>query len=262
MPIDLHCHLLPGIDDGARDLDQALAMARLAVADGIRVAVLTPHHLNGVYNNPASDVQRAVATFREALIAEGIGLKVLPGSELHLVPELPGELTAGRAMTIANLGKAVLVELPVHTVPMGTEQILEQVIAQGLIPIIAHPERNSHLRQHPEILTDWVEMGCLGQITAQSCTGQFGPQVRESAHHMVTGGLIHIIASDAHRDRRRIPQISAGKAQVSQWTNPATAELLTDTYPQALIEGETPDTDRLLKALPTQRRSWWRRLVG
>jgi protein-tyrosine phosphatase len=105
MPIDLHCHLLPGIDDGARDLDQALAMARLAVADGIRVAVLTPHHLNGVYNNPASDVQRAVATFREALIAEGIGLKVLPGSELHLVPELPGELTAGRAMTIANLGQ-------------------------------------------------------------------------------------------------------------------------------------------------------------
>jgi len=262
MSIDLHCHMLPGIDDGSKSMTQSLAMARIAVDDGIRVSVLTPHHLNGVYSNPATRVHQAVGEMREALFEAGIGLKVLPGSELHLVPELPEELAAGRAMTLANLGKAVLVELPVHTVPMGAEFILEQIMTQGLLPVIAHPERNSQLRQAPDMLADWISMGCLGQITAQSCTGQFGPQVRQSAKQMIQRGLIHIIASDAHRDRRRIPQISEGRAQVAEWTNETIAALLAETYPENLINGETPDTQLLTEALPRQRKGWWRRLTG
>lgn len=262
MYVDLHCHLLPGIDDGARDLAQSLAMARIAVADGIRTTVVTPHHLNGVYVNRATDIQAALVSLREALIAEGIALKVLPGCELHLVPELPEQLANGEAMTLANKGKAVLVELPVHTVPMGSEHILEQILSQGLTPIIAHPERNSQLRQDPEILAEWVAMGCLGQITAQSCTGQFGPQVRDSARDMVSRGLIHIIASDAHRDRRRVPEISGGETAVHRWTNRQTAELLARVFPQRLAEGEAVDTGLLMDALPRRRLSWWRRLVG
>lgn len=262
MTIDLHCHMLPGIDDGSKSMAQSLAMARIALEDGIRVAVLTPHHLNGVYSNPASQVHQAVGALREALFEAGIGLKILPGSELHLVPELPEELAAGRAMTIANLGKAVLVELPVHTVPMGAEYILEQIMALGLQPVIAHPERNSQLRQDSDMLADWISMGCLGQITAQSCTGQFGPQVCQTAEKMIRRGLIHVIASDAHRDRRRIPQISPGRAQLTAWTNEATARLLAETYPENLVNGETPDTDLLANALPRQRKGWWRRLTG
>ena len=262
MSIDLHCHMLPGIDDGSKSMVQSLAMARIAVEDGIRVTVLTPHHLNGVYSNPAAKVHQAVIDLREALFEAGIGLKVLPGSELHLVPELPDELAAGRAMTLANLGKAVLVELPVHTVPMGAEFILEQIMTQGLLPVIAHPERNSQLRQNPDMLADWISMGCLGQITAQSCSGLFGPQVRDSAEHMIRRGLIHIIASDAHRDRRRIPRISEGREQVAEWTNEDTARLLAETYPENLINGEMPDTQLLAESLPRQRKGWWRRLTG
>ncbi len=262
MYTDLHCHMLPGIDDGARDLDQALAMARLAVADGIRTVVTTPHHLNGVYVNRAAEVLEQVAAFREALLAEGIGLKVLPGAELHLVPELPRELAEGHALTVAQRGKAALVELPVHTVPMGAEHILEQILCQGITPIIAHPERNSQLRQDPDILAEWVAMGCLGQITAQSCTGQFGPPVRESARIMVQRGLVHIVASDAHRDRRRIPQLSEGQAQIAEWTNADTARLLAEIVPEAIANGENPPLAELADVLPTQRRSWWRRLVG
>ena len=262
MSTDLHCHMLPGIDDGARNITQALAMARLAVADGIRVAVMTPHHLNGVYTNRAAAIQSALAGFREALIAEGIGLKVLPGSELHLVPELPEELAAGHAMTLGNHGRAVLVELPVHTVPMGSDHLLEQIQHQGYTPIIAHPERNSELRQNPDRLADWVEMGVLGQITAQSCTGHFGPRVRESSRHMIQRGLIHCVASDAHRDRRRVPALSPGRAQIAQWTNDATAELLADLFPARLATGETVDPGELSEVLPPLRRSWWRRLVG
>ncbi len=262
MYADLHCHMLPGIDDGARDLAQSLAMARLAVQDGIKTTVVTPHHLNGVYVNRSADILTALGLLREALISEGIPLKLLPGCELHLVPELPEQLASGEAMTLANHGKAVLVELPVHTVPMGADHILEQILCQGMTPIIAHPERNSQLRQDPEPLAEWVSMGCLGQITAQSCTGQFGPQVQASARDMIGRGLIHIIASDAHRDRRRIPEISSGEAQVAHWTNTHTAELLARTFPQALVNGQHPDLDQLADTLPRRRRGWWRRLVG
>ncbi len=262
MYADLHCHILPGIDDGAKDLPQSLAMARLAVKDGIKTTVVTPHHLNGVYVNRAADILSALASLRESLIAEGIPLKLLPGCELHLVPELPDQIASGEAMTLGNLDKAVLVELPVHTVPMGAEHILEQIQCQGLTPIIAHPERNSQLRQTPEMLAEWIAMGCLGQVTAQSCTGQFGPQVQASARDMVSRGLIQIIASDAHRDRRRIPEISQGEAQVARWTNERTAELLARTFPLALANGQEPDLDLLGDTLPRQRRSWWRRLVG
>ncbi|TVQ30050.1 MAG: protein-tyrosine phosphatase [Wenzhouxiangella sp.] len=262
MYADLHCHILPGIDDGAKDLAQSLAMARLAVEDGIKTTVVTPHHLNGVYLNHAADILAALANLREALIAEGIPLKLLPGCELHLVPELPEQLAAGEAMTLGNHGKAVLVELPVHTVPMGADHIIEQILSQGLTPIIAHPERNSQLRQDPELLAEWVSMGCLGQVTAQSCTGMFGPQVQTSAREMISRSLIHIIASDAHRDRRRIPEISKGEAQVARWTNERTARLLAREYPLALADGRNPDLDQLTDALPRYRRSWWQRLVG
>ena len=262
MYADLHCHMLPGIDDGSKNLSQSLAMARLALDDGIRIAVMTPHHLNGVYNNRSASILSALTAFREALIAEGIGLKILPGSELHLVPELPDELAAGHALTLANKGKAVLIELPVHTVPMGSEHLLEQILGQGLQPVIAHPERNSQLRQHPEILEEWIEMGCLGQITAQSCTGQFGPKIREASRLMISRGLIHVIASDAHRDRRRIPRISEGRIQVARWTNDTVAELLAVRYPMELIDGRTPDTTLLTNALPPERKRWWQRLVG
>jgi len=260
--VDLHCHILPGIDDGAKDLTQSLAMARLAVADGIRVAVMTPHHLNGVYVNRAASILSALHSFREALLAEGIGLKILPGSELHLVPELPAELASGQAMTLGNQGQFVLIELPVHTVPMGSEQILEQIISQGLTPIIAHPERNSQLCQNVDLLADWVSMGCLAQVTAQSCTGQFGPAAQSAARAMITGGLVHFLASDAHRDRRRIPQLSLARGEVARWTNQAVAELLTETFPEAVITGQAIDLAQLDDALPAQRCSLWQRLFG
>lgn len=259
MSTDIHCHILPGIDDGAKDLEQSLAMARIAVADGIQTIFATPHHLNGVYRNPAAAVRDAVQRLQRALDAEQIELRVLPGAENHLVPELVEALAADTALTMGDFGRAVLVELPVHTIPLGSEDLLEQILALGLVPIIAHPERNSALAQRPERLAEWVAMGCLAQVTAQSCSGQFGPAVQSVARHMVTRGLIHFLASDAHRDRRRIPQTSPGRAQVAAWTSPAVADLIGAEFPSLLGRGEVPDTGALLDILPDSRhRPWWR----
>ena len=260
MTTDIHCHILPGIDDGSKELAQSLAMARIAVGDGINTTFATPHHLNGVYRNPAELVRAEVERLQEALDAHGIALKLLPGSEHHLVPELPDALAAGTALTMGDFGRAVLVELPVHTVPVGSEDLLEQIRAQNLTPIIAHPERNSELRRHPERLADWISMGCLAQVTGQSCTGLFGEAVQASARDMILRGLIHFIASDAHRDRRRIPEISPARAQVAEWTNDQVAELIADTFPTTLARGEVPEPDILNAALPPpEKAGWWQR---
>lgn len=157
--VDIHAHLLPQVDDGSRGIDQTLNMARLAVADGISTLVATPHHLNGVFRNPASQVRRHCFVLGMRLADEGIDLAVLPGSECHLVPELPAALAQGTAMTVADRGKAVLVELPVHHVPRGASDILDELGSLGLQPIIAHPERNTQLARDPALLREWVEGG-------------------------------------------------------------------------------------------------------
>jgi protein-tyrosine phosphatase len=263
MLTDLHCHMLPGIDDGSRKMEQSLAMARIAVADGISTTVVTPHHLNGVYSNPAQSIRSGIEQLNEALQKAGIGLNILPGCELHLTPELPGELDRGTALTIANQGKATLVELPVHTVPMGAEHLLEQLLVMGLTPVIAHPERNSELRRKPERLGEWVKMGCLGQVTVQSCTGRFGEAVQQSAKVMLKRGYIHVAASDAHRDRRRIPQLTPAREPISKWTSAEAARLIIETYPTDLAAGRQPDLALLQRALPEpQRKSWLRRMFG
>lgn len=258
--VDLHCHMLPGIDDGAKTLEQALAMARQAQADGIRSVVLTPHHLNGVYLNPADRIRQAVSAFKKQTLAHGIGVRLFPGSELHLVPELPTELARGQAMTIADRGRAVLVELPVFSVPIGADQILDELLAMDLTPVIAHPERNRALASDPQRLGDWVERGCLGQVTAQSCTGAFGSGAQQAARTMIGNGWIHVMASDAHRDRRRIPQLGPGRDMVASWTSPELARLLVRTNPKALITGQDVDRDLLhgaLAALQRRHRPWW-----
>jgi len=263
MLTDLHCHLLPGIDDGARDLDQALAMARIARADGISTVVVTPHHLNGVYRNPAERVRAALRALQDELDRAGVMLRLLPGAELHLVPELPDALASGEALTLADRGKAALVELPVHTVPVGAEHLLEQILAQGITPVIAHPERNSELRRHPERLDEWVAFGCLAQVTAQSCSGKFGDGALEAARVMIRSGSVHVIASDAHRDRRRVPRITTARQAVHEWVGDAAAGLLLRDFPTALAQGRMPDLQALGQALPPPAApARWRRWLG
>jgi len=262
MLTDIHCHMLPAIDDGSRSLEQSLAMARIAVADGITTTVVTPHHLNGVYTNRAEQIHIAIKRLGSALRQARIELDLLPGSELHLTPELPEALACGSAMTIGNRHKAALVELPVHTVPVGAERLLEQILAQGLQPVIAHPERNSELRRTPERLVEWVEMGCLGQVTVQSCTGRFGQAVQRAAETMVKAGSIHIAASDAHRDRRRIPELTPARAPIRRWTNDEVAKLLLEIYPQDLAAGRSPDLRLLEEAfVAVEKKSWLSRIL-
>ena len=238
MIIDCHIHLLPQLDDGAKSVEMALAMARRAVENGIGAVVATPHHLNGVFINTRTDVFAHINKLRELLEQNGVDLEIFPGAENHLVPELPDALAQGTAMTYADRGRAVLVELPKRTVPVGTESLLGQILQQEIVPVIAHPERNSELLNTPDRIKDWVEMGCKVQLTGQSCSGQFGGKIQHGARAWLEQRLVHIVASDAHRPTGREPNLGPARQVLARWVGETNMRRLTEENPARLVQGE------------------------
>lgn len=235
---DCHCHILPGIDDGARDLAMALEMVRVALASGTRAIITTPHHLSGSFRNTREDILAAVAEFREILAREEIALEVHPGSELHLTDDLADRIKDREAMTYNDAGQHALVELPAQFVPNGTEQILEKILYSGCTPVIAHPERNSELCAHPERAMEWVSWGCCLQLTAQSIAGDFGNRIQSVSREFIRRGQVHLVGSDAHRPQGRSPNLRNGYATLTGWVGEQGADLLTQINPRKLLSGE------------------------
>ena len=167
MLTDLHTHILPGLDDGAADLAEAIAMAQAAAADGIVRLAATPHNLRLPSDAGRAELEAQAARLQEHLAARGIPLQVVAGAETALIPALPQQIDAGQVITL-NRSRYLLVELPYMGLPARLEEIIFQVQARGLVPILAHPERNADLLRRPERLRALVERGMLVQVTAAS----------------------------------------------------------------------------------------------
>ena len=233
--IDLHTHILPGIDDGARTLDDALEMARALVADGVTTVAATPH-VRGDYPTSADVMLRAVDELRGALEEAGIPLTLLPGAELAVdrIPRL-GEHEL-RRLTLAGSGQYLLVETPYYGWPPElAEQLLELRMA-GFTPVLAHPERNAHVQRAPSLLAPFVQGGALIQVTAASVDGRLGAASRQTAFHLIEAGLAHMLASDAHT-----PDIRAAgmRSAADALEDPALADWLATDVPRALVDGRS-----------------------
>lgn len=200
--IDIHSHILPYMDDGAADIDAALAMAQDAHNDGISVVVATPHHANGVYMNPAREIEAAVKVLNTKLQEAGHPLQVLPGQEIRLYGDLLDDLERGELLTLAG-SRYILLEMPSSRVPRNMEETCHELIIQGFIPVIAHPERNAEIAADPSRLVKLTELGALGQLTAQSIAGVFGSKLQKLSLELCRQQTIHVIASDAHDQRHR-----------------------------------------------------------
>lgn len=200
--IDIHSHILPSVDDGAKTLDDAIAMAKAAVAEGITTIIATPHHRNGTFDNDKQSIIQHVYALNEALRTNHIPLTVLPGQEVRIHGELIEHYHDGDILPLAET-KYVLVELPSNHVPRYTEQLIFDMQLQGLVPIIAHPERNSELIENPNKLYDLVKKGALTQLTAASVAGKFGKNIKKFSLQMIEANLAHLIASDAHNTTTR-----------------------------------------------------------
>ena len=200
--IDIHSHILPGIDDGAQTEADSLKMARAAVKEGITTIVATPHHRNGKYDNERNNIIRWVETLNELIISEGIPLTVLPGQETRINGDMIPELENNIILPINNT-KYVFVEFPSAHVPRYASQMLFDIQVAGYIPVIVHPERNQELIEHPNRLYEFVKKGALTQVTAASVEGKFGKNIQKFSRQIIESNLAHFIASDAHNTTTR-----------------------------------------------------------
>lgn len=201
--IDIHCHILPGIDDGAQHEQACLSMAKEAVEEGITAIIATPHHDDGKYENTKASIIESVSHMNELLNEEKIDLKVFPGQEPRISGEILEKYENGEILTLNDTGKYLFVELPHDHVPRYTERLLYDIQLKGLTPIIVHPERNHEIMKTPGIIYELVKDGALTQITASSVTGHFGKQIRQLTMEMIENNLTHFVASDAHNTGKR-----------------------------------------------------------
>lgn len=201
--IDLHCHILPNVDDGADSLETSLAMAKEAVQQGITHVLCTPHHNNGRYENSKATVVQAVALLQAELDKVQIALTLFEGQEVRISGELLQEINNDQLL-FTDLGDTyLLIELPTMDIPAYTEELFFELRTKGKVPVIVHPERNSKFREDPNRLLPYLEMGCLAQLTAPSLVGTFGKSIQKTAQEMVEHNLVQMMASDAHGVHKR-----------------------------------------------------------
>ena len=237
--IDLHCHVLPGLDDGSRSAEESLAMARLALQDGIRTIVATPHALDGVYNVPLAEITEGVAAFQELLSAKGLELKICVGADVHLSPGMADQIKRGALGTINDTGRYFLLELPPQTIPSGIKEEIFGLKMAGITPIITHPERHPAIMRDMNLLYDFIAMGALSQITAMSLTGEFGGGVQRCSQELLKHRLVHVMASDAHSADSRPPLLSRAVNEAAELTgSDSLAASLVNHLPAKILAGE------------------------
>lgn len=209
--IDLHCHILPGLDDGPRSFDEALAMARMAEADGVQVIVATPH-CNLDSDCPDPDLIRdRTGHLNDLLAREGLQLRVVPGGEVRATPDLVDAFEAGRVLTLGDRGRYILIELPPSGYPIFAGELFFRLQLAGVTPVLAHAERFDFFRLSPQRLQDMKDRGYPIQINAGSLLGEDGMRVRKQAVRLVQERLATVIASDGHNVDRRKPVLSVAR---------------------------------------------------
>lgn len=231
--IDLHSHILPGLDDGSQSLEASLAMARMAVESGVTAMVATPH----CANDRVREVEAAWLLLREAMEEARIPLKLYPGMEIFGTPETAKLLREGKLLTL-NGSRYPLVEFSFRSDGEEETRILRSICRAGFRPVVAHPERYAYVQQNPRLINRWYRMGCLLQVNRGSLLGRFGRHARETAFELVERGFATVIASDAHSYRMRTPWMEDVQKLLSEEISPLCAEVLLQENPKKILKNE------------------------
>ncbi len=252
--IDIHCHILHGIDDGPRSLGESIEMCRLAAADGTSTVVATPHYTPGRQGWATETVRGRIDELLSALRAEKIPLKVLQGADVFASPELPSH-PGIRSFLSVNNSRYLLLEFPHTFVPPAWEAFLRSLLAAGVVPVITHPERNEWFIRHPEAVERAVRIGALVQITAMSLLGSFGSDVRACSIHLLKNDLAHVLASDGHSVDERPPVLSEAVKAAAALVGEERARDLVYGAPLAIIENR-PVPVRAPRVAAETKRGW------
>lgn len=233
--IDIHSHILPDLDDGARDLKESLEMVRIAAEDGIEQMVATPHMFNGLSHNPEpSEIVGRVEALQKAI---GGSLEILPGNEVHIAHDIVEKASEGK-LTKLNQQNYMLIEFPAMNVPVGADELFYKLQINGVIPILVHPERNSQIQNRPSIVASFVERGVRIQVTAMSVTGEFGGAAQKCVETLLRHNCVHFIATDTHRSNRRPPVLSRGRDAAAAIIGDEAATKLVRDNPRCVVAGE------------------------
>ena len=250
--IDLHCHILPGVDDGAPDLATSLAMARMAASDGIEHVACTPHITPGEYDNSGPDIQTRVDLLAAEIERRGIPVGLWVGADVHVDPDLVGKLDAGVVPTLAG-SRYFLLEPPHHVAPPRLSDLVKGLVKAGYVPIITHPERLRWIETHYEFFRGLLVHGALAQLTAGSIIGAFGARPRYWSERMLDEGLVDIVASDAHNLTGRPPILSVARDALAKRLGDSEALELLHNRPARILRNEPIPTrsGELLPQVPT-----------
>ena len=261
--VDIHHHLLWGLDDGAKDFETSLAMAKASAADGVTHVVCTPH-ANGHFDfDPAVNAEK-VAALQTKLDAEGVPLKLGLGCDFHVSYDNVMEAkTNPKKFSVNRLGY-LMIEIPDYGVPPGIVETFYELQLAGLTPILTHPERNPTLQADYSRLTEWMRRGVLVQVTGDSVTGKMGKKAEKMAHELLARRWVHFLATDAHNVTSRPPRLSEARALVAKKYGAEYAASLTTTNPQAVFDGaafaSTEEPRQLYDDF--EEKPWWKRLFG
>ncbi|GAA4652327.1 tyrosine-protein phosphatase [Kistimonas scapharcae] len=234
--IDIHNHIIPGIDDGAAVMADALALLNLAVDDGITHVVCTPHMHAGRYDNDIDTIRPAFDALQQAAVEASLPVSLAMAAEVRISDEFMVQLRRGKVPMLGQWegSDCVLLEMPHQNLPMGMDNLLAWLQRQNVRAVIAHPERNKELMRHPERSLKLVERGVLFQVTAGSVAGHFGRQAQETARWLLDRELVQFVASDAHHAVRRPPAMGAAATVLDDWYGVETRQLLTEHLPRQL----------------------------
>lgn len=237
--IDLHCHVLPGIDDGAASLDDSRALLQLALDDGIQKIVATPHIHPGVFDNSKANIDSAL---QQLLALElGLPLQIAVAAEVRLTEHI---LPAIEQQQLPFLGsyngmQVLLLEFPHSHIPAGADKLVKWLLQRNVMPMIAHPERNRDVQANSAVLAPFRRMDCLFQLTASSITGELGERHQHCAEALLKQRLFHVVASDAHSVSRRPPRMSMAKQRIRDLCDAEYAQALTEHNASAIIASKT-----------------------
>jgi protein-tyrosine phosphatase len=213
--VDIHCHILPGLDDGSPDMATSVAMARLATAAGISTVIGTPHWIEDEHETDPAVVRQTVRDLQAELNSRAIPLTVLPGNEALICPDLPDRVKKGDVLTLADRGTYLLLELPYEDLPTYVDDVIFRLQLQGITPVLAHVERYAYVRSDWHVLDRWVQRGCLAQVNALSLDRTTGDDV---AQDLMDRGLVACTATDAHDATQRVPSSICNEWSMS-WLN-------------------------------------------
>lgn len=231
--VDIHCHILPDVDDGARSWDIAVQMCAMASTDGIEHIVATPH-ANSEYVYDRAYLQ---SLLDELIRRAGNHVTLSLGCDFHFSYEnIQEALRNPHRFTIADTNY-LLVEFSNFSIPPATGENLSALIHEGLTPILTHPERNPLLQQGPERVLEWVSLGCLVQVTGSALTGRWGRRARAVAEWLLENNAVHVLATDAHGTDDRTPVLSSGRDAAAEIIGMEKAAALVDDYPRAIVSG-------------------------